>query len=196
MSRAYSSPLRAEQAQRTREKILDALTDQLVLGAEEFSIDKVAEAAGVSVRTVYHHFPNRDAQVEAVAHWLERRLGPADPPPRALSQVPAFAEHLIRRAVSSPRDLRAHVAPGIARQVRAKRRGERDKAIAALVPDRRAAAALGAVIGAELGLALLDRYKLEGEELIATHAWIVQVVVDAIARGDAPSASPRRSRRP
>src|SRR5260370_5138546 len=40
----------------------------------DFSIPDVARAAGVSVRTVYHHFPNRDAQLEAVARWLDDQI--------------------------------------------------------------------------------------------------------------------------
>ena len=196
MTRNYSSPLRAEQAQRTRDKILDALCDQLVLGQDEFSIEKVAEAAGVSVRTVYHHFPNREAQIEAVAEWLEQRMGPPAASPRSIDDIPAFAEQMVRRALTSPRDLRVHTAPGVAKLVRAKRRGARDKALAAVVDDRQAAAALGALIVDEIGIAMMDRYGLEGEELIETHAWIVRLVVEAIQKGDLPTSSPRRSRRP
>ncbi len=74
MTRVYRSELRTEQAERTRERILEALVEQLGEGNEDFSIPRVAERAGVSVRTVYHHFPNRDAQIEAVARWLDGRF--------------------------------------------------------------------------------------------------------------------------
>ena len=45
----------------------DAFADQLAdTGLQDFSVAKMAERAGVSVRTVYHHFPDRDALLDAL----------------------------------------------------------------------------------------------------------------------------------
>ncbi|HZU81371.1 MAG TPA: helix-turn-helix domain-containing protein [Polyangiaceae bacterium] len=193
MTRAYRSELRAEQAERTRERILEALVEQLGEGLEDFSIPRVAERAGVSVRTVYHHFPNRDAQIEAVARLLDARITGGEPPPRALADVPDMAERIIRRAVDNMREVRAQLVPGVARLVRERRRREREAAIARAVAARCDAAsaelvsaALVTLISAQIGIMLADRCGLGGESLIATHAWIVRVVVDAVMRGDVP----------
>ena len=70
--RPYRSPLREEQAQRTRDVILDALTDLLAEHrVDEVSTKQIAERAGVSLPTVYRHFPDRAALVEGLANRVD-----------------------------------------------------------------------------------------------------------------------------
>ena len=60
--RPYSSPLRERQAQQTRELILDAVTELLENHRiDEVTTREIAQSAKVSERTVYRHFPDRDA---------------------------------------------------------------------------------------------------------------------------------------
>lgn len=198
MTRAYRSELRAEQTERTRERVLEALVEQLGEGKEEFSIPRVAERAGVSVRTVYHHFPNRDAQIEAVAKWLDGRIAGHEPGPETLEDIPAMAERIIRRSLENMVEVRAQLAPGVANLVRERRRRGRESAIARAIAARCDAqsaplvtAALVTLISAQLGVALADR-SLSGERLAATHAWIIRVIVDAVSRGDVPRLPQRR----
>ena len=76
-TREYNSPLREEQARRTRIQILEALVDLVSEeGPTELSIRDLANRAGVSQRTVYRHFPDRQAlldglveHVGAMADW-------------------------------------------------------------------------------------------------------------------------------
>lgn len=60
--------VRAEHAERTRTRILDAV---VVLVGErgncEFTMPEVADASGVSVRTLYRYFPSRQHVIDAVA---------------------------------------------------------------------------------------------------------------------------------
>jgi AcrR family transcriptional regulator len=73
-TRTYDSPLRRENAQRTRKRILDAAL--LVISEDgDFVVAQVAKRAGVSVRTVYHHFPDRETMLDAVGEWLAEELG-------------------------------------------------------------------------------------------------------------------------
>ncbi|HUG74244.1 MAG TPA: TetR/AcrR family transcriptional regulator, partial [Acidimicrobiia bacterium] len=51
-TRAYASPLRRENAQRTRKRILDAAAS-VITEDGDFVVTQVAERAGVSVRTFY-----------------------------------------------------------------------------------------------------------------------------------------------
>jgi AcrR family transcriptional regulator len=61
-ARTYTSPLRADQMEQTRLRILRAVTDVLAdPGTEEVTIPLVARRARVSLRTVYRHFPTREA---------------------------------------------------------------------------------------------------------------------------------------
>ena len=202
MTRAYKSELRTEQAAQTRERIVAALVEQLGEGGDEFSIPDVAERAGVSVRTVYHHFPNREAQIEAAAAWLDARIAGNEAGPTTLADVPAMAERIIARALENEPIVRAQLVPGVARHVRDRRRRAREQAIARAVAaeadgeaGKLAAAALVTLISAELGFAIKDRFGLDGEQTAAAHTWIIRVVVDAIRRGDTPQTARTARRR-
>ena len=70
-SKPYTSTLRDRQVAQTREFILDAVTT--LLGdrrADEVTTRDIAAAAGVSERTVYRHFPDRDALLEGLSQRL------------------------------------------------------------------------------------------------------------------------------
>lgn len=65
-----STPNRRE---RTRRAILDALAEVIVeSGGLGFSVQQVAERAGVTHRTVYNHFRTREAMNDALAEYCER----------------------------------------------------------------------------------------------------------------------------
>ena len=70
-SKPYTSVLRDRQTAQTREFILDAVT--ALLGdrrVDDVTTRDIAATAGVSERTVYRHFPDRDA----LLHGLSQRL--------------------------------------------------------------------------------------------------------------------------
>ena len=73
--RAYSSQLRAQQAEETRSRILDATIRVMAAGVGTLSIPDVAREAGVSVPTVYRHFGSKGALLAAVHPHLGRRAG-------------------------------------------------------------------------------------------------------------------------
>ena len=196
MTRAYRSAVRDEQRVLTRERILAAFVDELATGGEDFQLARVAERAGVSVRTVYQHFPNREAQVEAVAAWIEEQLGP-DSLPATADELPAYARSRYQRFFEHERILRAQLAAGIASDVRRRRRRRREAAIdrcvaATGVPDadaRMAAALVKQLIGAVSGLQLIDVYGLSREESTRVVAWAVRLVVAALGKGRGPSSA-------
>jgi AcrR family transcriptional regulator len=74
-SRAYGSPLRAQQAEETRERILDATGRVMARGVAFVSIPQVAREAGVSVPTVYRHFATKRDLLAAVYPYAVRRAG-------------------------------------------------------------------------------------------------------------------------
>jgi AcrR family transcriptional regulator len=57
-------PLRAD-AQRNRDKLLDAAVRAFSSGGPEVTLEAIARDAGVGIGTLYRHFPTREALVEA-----------------------------------------------------------------------------------------------------------------------------------
>jgi AcrR family transcriptional regulator len=74
-ARSYGSPLRAQQAEETRERILDAAGRVMAGGLAFISVPGVAREAGVSVPTVYRHFPTKHDLLAAIYPHAMRRAG-------------------------------------------------------------------------------------------------------------------------
>ena len=72
---------RTNQSDRTRQAIIEAASE-IVFGSaspDEFTMQNVADAAGVSHRTLYRHFPSRSELINAVGATLDTRLEAAMP---------------------------------------------------------------------------------------------------------------------
>jgi AcrR family transcriptional regulator len=75
--RRYRSPLRQEQAQQTRQRVLDSARLLFVQrGYEGTSIAAIAEAAGVSEETIYVRFRNKRALLGEVVRRAVRGTDP------------------------------------------------------------------------------------------------------------------------
>ena len=77
-ARAYRSQLRAEHAEETRGRILDAAVRVTARGIASVSIPAVAREAGVSVPTVYRHFGTKRDLLAALYPHVVRRAGLPD----------------------------------------------------------------------------------------------------------------------
>jgi len=60
-----SRPKRAD-ARRNYEKVLVAARDAFAEGGESTALEEIARRAGVGIGTLYRHFPNRQALIEAL----------------------------------------------------------------------------------------------------------------------------------
>lgn len=95
MGRRYRSPLREEQSAATRERILDAAHGLLKhTRPVDLAWSRVAEAASVSERTVYRHFPRPEDLFMALS---DRLLGQLGPPPGSGSPTLREAVDSFRR---------------------------------------------------------------------------------------------------
>ena len=65
---------RTLRAERTRQALVDALFSLLDDGEVRPTAERIAERAGVSERSVFQHFPDREALFEAVAHQQYERV--------------------------------------------------------------------------------------------------------------------------
>lgn len=74
LSVAYESPLREEQKEATRQRILDAAGKLMEdRGLQRFSYAALAKQADVTERTVYRHFPSKDALLKGLWEWYAER---------------------------------------------------------------------------------------------------------------------------
>ena len=73
--RTYRSRLRAEQAEETRGRILDATVRVTANGLASVSVPAVAREAGVSIPTIYRHFGTKRDLLAAVYPHVVRRAG-------------------------------------------------------------------------------------------------------------------------
>ena len=111
--RAYRSQLRAEHAEETRGRILDAAVRVTARGIASVSIPAVAREARVSVPTVYRHFGTKRDLLAALYPHVVRRAGLPDlVMPRSIDELldglPAYFKRtdslgdLARLAMASP----------------------------------------------------------------------------------------------
>ncbi len=74
-TRPYHSPLRQQRAAETRNLILEALAAIIAeRGVPDFSVQEVADRAGVALRTVYRHFSDRQALLDGLADLVDEEL--------------------------------------------------------------------------------------------------------------------------
>jgi AcrR family transcriptional regulator len=75
-TRSYEQRARAEEAERTRMRIIEAVFDRLrEAPAEQVAIDRIAKEAGVARSTVYAIFGSRSGLFDAVGRELAARSG-------------------------------------------------------------------------------------------------------------------------
>jgi AcrR family transcriptional regulator len=117
-ARRYDSELRAEQADSTRRKILDALVRTMGRGVAALSIPAVAREAGVSVPTVYRHFKSKAALVAALSTHLAERTGLMDPSMLEGADLPAIVHEMYRRNAGMDAEVRAAVASELGQEAR------------------------------------------------------------------------------
>lgn len=187
--RQYASPLRAEQADQTRSRILAAFAEQVVdSGLRDFSIERVARRAGVSPRTVYHHFPRRDDLLDAINSWIDTRFSAeAITAPVKGEEFARRLERLFQRFDENETLVRAQLVTQLGQTLRERGRSRRRpiieeivrEAVPRLNPDdvRRAAAVIHYLASSEAWRALKDEWGLEGREAGEAVAWAVRALL-------------------
>ena len=199
-TRQYSSPLREEQASRTREQILDALTE-LLAGhrADEITTRMIAEGAGVSQPTVYRHFPDRAALMEGLAARVASLA-------EGFAIVPMTIDEWIARAVDAfvVADENAAVAtaevilnsdPRRYSEPSRQRSTALVQSLAQALPelDARDQTRVGALFrvlaSAQTWLRMREEFGLTGAESGEVVGWALGVLATAIRAGDFPARS-------
>jgi AcrR family transcriptional regulator len=191
-TRTYNSPLRAEQMERTHERILEVAAEQLLEeGLEELSLPRAAQRARVSVPTVYRHFPTKEALMQELTDWLDRKL--------RLSEVPAsideFTEYIPRYFMHMDENealVRARLLSAVFRQLYNDTRRRRNKLIEKAMEDvtarldpldaRRACAVVRVLMHSGAWEMMRDNWNLTGEQAGEAVAWAIRILVDELRR--------------
>jgi AcrR family transcriptional regulator len=108
--RDYQSPLRQEQARRTREQILEGLIQAMARGGlADLSIPAVAREAGVSVPTIYRYFHTKRELIESLGGYLIQKAGitPTLPSPQSPEELIALVKGLFLTYEGADEMLRA-----------------------------------------------------------------------------------------
>jgi hypothetical protein len=120
LKRPYQSSLREEQAQGTRERILEALVRTMANGLATLSVPAVAREAGVSVPTVYRHFGSKAGLLEALGPFVIAKAGLVPGAvPATLDDIDAPLREVFRNLDSMDATLRAAMTSQLGRDVRA-----------------------------------------------------------------------------
>jgi AcrR family transcriptional regulator len=118
-ARTYRSELRAQQAEGTQARILEATVSVMARGVASVSIPAVAREAGVSVPTVYRHFRTKRDLLAAVFPHVVRRAGLDElVPPRSIDELGRGVRALFERIDSAGDLARAAAASPAAEEVR------------------------------------------------------------------------------
>jgi AcrR family transcriptional regulator len=176
----------------TRQAILEAVAAEVVDGSlDELSFNRVAERSGVSRRTVFRHFPTREALIASFNQYVYDHIGlaPSASHGRPLGEVmrevfPGFDKNeLLIRALTSTQAGRRLSHSG---------RPERVKMLdAAIKPhtthlpahDRtRALAVFAHLFTAAAWVRFKDDFDMDGVETGEAMAWAMDALLDDLKR--------------
>jgi AcrR family transcriptional regulator len=190
-ARTYSSPLRAEQAEQTKARVVQAAVDLLAEGdAGDLSMAEVAERAGVSVRTAYRSFATKDELLDGVIDWINHdivRRGGAPPTERHNYEVGTATvieaifeiEPLYRALFATAAGRESHRRSasirreGLAQAYSAEMAGLDDDAA------RRLGAVLHLVASSNGALFMKDYWDLSPQDVGQIMQWAIRVLADA-----------------
>ena len=189
-SRSYQSPLREQQREQTRRRIIDAAIE-LLADEGELNIPHVAERAGVATRTVYFHFESKAGLTEALSNVLDEEVGIAAFPDSAAELIDYSAEWW-SGFPENEQLWRALTSSGAGGDVRTRGRQRRfssfknavDSHVGDLDPDEQVLAA--ALIYMQFSLmtrfALIDNFGLSAEQVGRGTRWAIRTLLEELER--------------
>ena len=197
--RRYDSPVRRERAARTRDRIADAgmaLVRELpAWDWRSVTFAAVAGRAGVGVRTVYRYFPTERDLHDAILSRLQQAAGGVAYEGLTLDDVGRAAARLHATLPSLAVSRWAEEVPDQPTLVEVDRR-RRDALSAAVADTTRdwtqeeramAAAVLDVLWGVGPFERLTTAWNLEGPQATTALTWAIDILVDAIRRGQRPT---------
>ncbi|MFO0748886.1 MAG: helix-turn-helix domain-containing protein [Myxococcota bacterium] len=198
----HVASLRDRQTVATRDLILDSAVDLLGTdGAFEFSFAAIARKAGVAVRTIYRHFPTRDALFGAMSQRVNDRVGLAELPEGA-DAMAALPEALFAAFDRNEALVLAQMQTQAGREVRTRARSRRiakikevvEQEAPACTPEarRRMAGVVTCLLSANIWHRMKTELGMDGAESGAAVAWALRVIIDAVRRENRRAETAKR----
>jgi AcrR family transcriptional regulator len=198
-TKPYTSVLRERQVAQTREFILDAVTTLLSdRRADEVTTRDIAASAGVSQRTVYRHFPDRDSLLEGLSQRMSRLDGvkPSfgngldDIAPTSRRLMELLDEHYVTARAEAvfnadPRRFAADTQANTRemRELMARELPELDER-----EQLRIAAVIRCLVSTQAWLRMREEFGVPGTESGPTVAWVIDTIIRELRAGHTPSA--------
>jgi AcrR family transcriptional regulator len=201
--RPYDNTLRQEQAEQTRQRILDTAMRVLpAAGADGMTLAELARAAGVSEPTLYRHFGTRERLYEEIEARSQVLIGmPAVP--RTLAELPRHAGRVFERFGAHASLLRALLRTGVGQAVHAHGRAKRTSRMRELLAEsaphldarsvERLAGVLRALVSWESYERLTDELGMSTEDASEAVEWALEKLIGGIAEDGAVVEGRRRN---
>lgn len=193
-SRSYKSPLRQQQAEATRERIMEAMGELIEeFGPEAISNRQIAERAGVTEITVYRHFPSRDVLLSALWQKNNAEQGVRGGFPETLDGIVTQLDALFRSFDETPAHVQSVLTTQQGRALRASRNEDRRAAFLQAVSEvpglskddqRAAAGVLQLLYSAYAWLSLREQWDMTGEEAAAATSWAARTLINDLKNSD------------
>ena len=133
-ARPYRSPLRDQQVEDTRSRILDAALRMTADGFASISIPNVARIAGVSIPTIYRYFRTKQDLLDALYPYaIGRSRLSLPPPPKTVAEVRQGVIDYIGHLDSLDDVTRAGMASPASEEIRARSIARRVETFSPLV---------------------------------------------------------------
>ena len=196
--------------QRTRHAILEAVVDVIMeTDGIGFSVQAVADRAGVTHRTIYNHFPTREALCDAFSDHVDELLMASSGSPEptwSLASIPLLVENLYRTLALRDRHARAYVMLMIGnrrpmsawrkRSLMAEKLIAREQSERIPLTSRQVTAVIRMFVSTMGWHLLTEQCGLSTDEAAAASTWATRTLLDAAIakrttkRTAKPSSSP------
>jgi AcrR family transcriptional regulator len=178
--------------ERTRERILEAAAEQLLEeGIEELSLPRAARRARVSVPTVYRHFSTKEALMQELTDWVDRKLRLSEVP-QSIDQFPEYVPRFFVHLDENEPLVRARLLSNVHRRIHQDTRRRRDRRVEKALEDvtaqldpldtRRVCAVVRVLMHSGAWEMMRDHWDLTGEQAGEAAGWAISVLVEELRR--------------
>ena len=192
--RSYSSPLRCNQKEDTRNRILDTVAKMISEGRIlDFSVKDVAVRTGISYGTVYRHFPTRESFLEALYEEASEIMAQSAPfNPQSLNDIPVMAGKTIEKFEERATLVQAFTIALLVNNVKPNSRHQRDQTIQEMVMEstprlssggaKQVASIISHLCSSLTWATLRQRYGLNSTETAEAMNWVLQTLIQDLTR--------------